>query len=150
MTYDPRTYGQSLINVGATSSELPARTNTSGSTLNKTDPIRLDASGEVKKVDPSIEADVLACIGVAKDSVANLATVGIVTSGRLENVTVPGTFGDSLYLSKTGNLTNLKPSIGVDSFVAGDFVLFIGIVIKNQSNPLLSDLMVNLRLVGQL
>jgi len=149
MTYDPRIYG-GVITVGVTSAELPARTNSSGGSLNRTDPVRLDTAGAVQKVNPSVEAQVLACIGVAKDSVANAAPVGIVTSGRLEDVTVPGSFGDSLFLSKTGNLTNTKPSIGVGGFVAGDFVVFIGIVVKNQSNPLLSDLMINVRVVGQL
>ena len=149
MTYNPRLRG-SVITAGTVSSELPSRTNSSGGSLNRTDPVRLDTNGAVQKVNPSVEAQVLACIGVAKDSVANSALVGIVTSGRLENVTTPGSLGDSLYLSKTGNLTNVKPSIGSGGFVAGDFVLFIGIVVKNQSNPLLTDLMVNLRLVGQL
>jgi hypothetical protein len=101
-------------------------------------------------VDPSIEAQVLACLGVAKDSVANLASVGIVTSGRLQDVTVSGTFGDSMFISKTGGLTHIKPSIGVNGFVAGDFVVAVGIVVKNETNPLLSDLLINLRVVGQL
>jgi len=149
MTYDPRLSG-TVLTVGAVSSELPARTNSSGGSLNRTDPIRLDSSGTVQKVDPSVESQVLSCIGVAKDSISNGASVGIVTGGRLENVTVPGSFGDSLFLSKTGTLTNVKPAIGVGGFVTGDFVLSIGIVVKNQDNPLLSDLLVNIRLVGQL
>lgn len=150
MTYDPRTYGKTVITVGAVSTELPSRTNASGGALNRTDPVRLDSSGQVQKVDPSVEAQVLALIGVAKDSVANGSLVGIATGGRLENVTVPGSLGDSLYLSKTGTLTNVKPSIGVGGFVAGDFVVFIGISVKNQANPLLTDLMINIRVVGQL
>ena len=139
-----------MVTVGAVSAELPARVNASGVSLNRTDPLRLDTSGQLRKVDASIEAEVLSCIGVARDSVANGASTGIVTSGRLESVTVPGTLGDPLYLSKTGGLTHIKPAIGVGGFVAGDFVLFIGISVKNQSNPLLTDLLVNVRLVGQL
>jgi len=150
MTYDPRTYGKTVITVGAVSTELPPRTNASGASVNRTQPLRIDVSGQAQAVNPSVESEVLALIGVAKDSVANGALVGIATSGRLENVTVPGSLGDSLYLSKTGNLTNVKPSIGVGGFVSGDFVVFIGISVKNQSNPLLTDLMVNIKVVGQL
>lgn len=149
MTYNPRLKG-AVITAGATSSELPPRTNGSGGSLNRTDPVRLDASGVVQKVDPAVEAQALACLGVAKDSVANAALVGIVTQGRLSDVTVSGTFGDSMFLSKTGGLTHIKPTIGVNGFVAGDFVVCIGIVVKNQDNPLLTDLLVNVRLVGQL
>jgi hypothetical protein len=149
MTYDPRLSG-SVLTIGVASSELPARTNASGASVTRTNPIRLDSNGDIQRVDPSIEAHVLACVGVAKDSVANSALCGIVTSGRLVDVTVPGSLGDTLFLSKTGTLTNLKPSIGVDGFVSGDFVLSIGIVVKNQDNPLLSDLLINIRLVGQL
>lgn len=150
MTYDPRTYGKTVITVGAVSTELPARTNASGGSLNRTDPVRLDVNGQIQKINPSVEAQVLSCIGVAKDSVANAAQCAIATSGRLENVTVPGSLGDSLYLSKTGNLTNVKPSIGSGGFAAGDFVVFIGISVKNQTNPLLTDLMINIKVVGQL
>lgn len=150
MTYDPRTYGKSVITVGAVSTELPARTNASGASVDRTQPLRLDISGQIQAVNPSVEPDVMALIGVAKDSVANGALVGIATSGRLENVTVPGSLGDSLYLSKTGKLTNIKPSVGVNGFVSGDFVVFIGISVKNQTNPLQTDLMINIRVVGQL
>lgn len=149
MTYNPRLRG-AVITAGAVSSELPARTNSSGASITRTNPVRLDNNGEVQRVNPSVESQVLACIGVAKDSVSNGALVGIVTSGRVEDVTVPGSFGDTLFLSKTGSLTNTKPSIGAGGFVAGDFILAIGIVVKNQSNPLLTDLLVNVRVVGQL
>lgn len=149
MTYNPRLKGD-ILTVGAVSSELPSRVNASGGSLNKTDPVRLDASGTIQKIDPSIEAQALACIGVAKNSVANGSSTPIVSQGRLEDVTTAGTFGDPLYVSKTGGLTNIKPSIGVGGFVEGDFVIFVGIVAKNQTNPLLKDLMVNVRVVGQL
>lgn len=149
MTYNPRLKGE-ILTVGAVSSELPERVNDSGASLNKTDPVRLDASGNIQKIDPSVESQALACIGVAKSSVANGSSTAIVSQGRLEDVTTAGTFGDPLYVSKTGGLTNVKPSIGVGGFVEGDFVIFVGIVAKNQANPLLKDLMVNVRVVGQL
>lgn len=149
MTYDPRLYG-AVLTIGAVSSELPPIINSSGGSINRTDAARLDSSGNAQKVDPAVEAQALSCLGVFKDSVPNGSLVGIVTQGRLENVTVSGTFGDAMYVSKTGALTHIKPSIGVNGFVAGDFVIFIGLVTKNQSNPLLTDLMVNIRVVGQL
>lgn len=149
MTYDPRLSG-AVLSVGTTSSELPSRTNSSGGALNRTDPVRIDTAGALQKIDVSVETDALTCLGVAKDSVANGNLVGIVTQGRLLDVTVSGTFGDAMYISKTGVLTNVKPSIGVNGFLAGDFVIFIGLIVKNQSNPLLADLMINIRVVGQL
>jgi hypothetical protein len=149
MTYNPRLKG-AILTVGSVSSELPERINDSGSSINKTDPIRLDASGNIQKIDPSVEAQALACIGVAKSSISNGSSTAIVSQGRLEDVTTAGTFGDPLYVSKSGGLTNVKPSVGVNGFVEGDFVIFVGIVAKNQTNPLLKDLMINIRVVGQL
>lgn len=149
MTYDPRLSG-SVLTVGVVSSELPERVNSSGSSLNRTDPVRVDVDGLLQKVDVSVEAQVLSCLGLAKNSVGNLASVGILTQGRLEDVTISGTFGDQMFISKTGGLTHIKPNIGVNGFVAGDFVVSVGIAVKNQTNPLLTDLIVNIRLVGQL
>lgn len=150
MTYDPRLYGSTVVAVGAVSSELPARVNASGISLNKTDPVRIDASGQLQKIDCSVEAEVLACLGVARASAANGNSTGIVTGGRLEDVTVPGSLGDRLFLSKTGGLTNVTPAIGVGGFVAGDFVVLIGISVKNATNPSLTDLMVTLSVIAQL
>jgi hypothetical protein len=149
MTYNPRLKGD-IIAVGSVSSEIPNRVNDSGGSLNKADPVRLDALGKIKKVDPSIEAQALACIGVSKNYVPNGAVTPIVCQGRLEDITTSGNFGDPLYVSKTGGLTHIKPSIGVNGFLEGDFVILVGVVVNNQTNPLLKDLIINIRVVGQL
>ena len=57
---------------------------------------------------------------------------------------------DVLYVSKTGGVTNVKPSIGVDGFTAGDVIIRLGVVSKNRDNPSNKDLIVNVAIIGVL
>jgi hypothetical protein len=55
-----------------------------------------------------------------------------------------------MYIDKTGNLTDIKPSIGVNSFIAGDFVISVGVIAKNATNPANKDLVISIDVIGQL
>ena len=125
-------------------------TNDSGSTIIKGTPVRVDVSGNIGSVDVSTESDAISVIGIAKANIANGADGTIVTNGLLENITISASVQDVVYVSKSGALTNAKPDIGVDGFVEGDFVVCVGVVSENQSNPLQKDLIVNISVVGQL
>lgn len=124
--------------------------NGSGAPLPKAIPVRKTPTGLVDYINVSNEAHVLALVGVTGAIIPNAAIGQIITAGRVENITTTAAFGDPIYISKTGGLTNVKPDIGIGGFVAGDFVVRIGTISKNESNPLQKDLVLELMLVGQL
>jgi hypothetical protein len=124
--------------------------NNSGSSIPSFTPVRSDSNGDMDVIDVSVEAESLAIVGLTKTSVPDATTGAMVTSGRLENVTGSFVFGNVIYVSKTGGLTGNPPTVGVDGFLAGDWVIKLGVVTKNQSNPILKDLVVQVQLMGQL
>jgi len=127
--------------------------NASGSTLVKGIPAAINATSQLIAVDPSVEATVLGLVGLASVDIPNAASGGIQDSGRLEDVTTAVTgfaIGDPLWVSKTGGLTNLKPEIGVGGFTDGDFVIFVGVLVKNEFNVSLKDIKLMISIVGQL
>lgn len=124
--------------------------NGSGAPIDVLTPVALNASGEFKLINVAVELDALRAIGITSESVLN-ATEGLVVGfGRITDVTTSFVFGDVLYVSKTGTLTTTLPSIGVGGFIAGDFVIKIGKISKNQTNPVNKDLIVQVELIGQL
>lgn len=88
--------------------------------------------------------------GVASESIANGSSGAFITTGKVTNITTSASFGDVVYVSKTGILTNTKPSIGAGGFIAGDFVVSVGVIAKNADNPSSKDLVVIIDVVGQL
>lgn len=146
MTYNPNFSGKANI-----SSIQTSETNSSGSTIDKLTPVRIDSFGNMATINVSTESEALSIAGLLDADAADGASANIATSGRIMNVTVAGAgFGDTLYVSKTGGITNVKPDIGVGSFVAGDFVIRVGMVAKNAENPSNKDVIVMIQIVGQL
>jgi hypothetical protein len=150
MSYNPNFSGISIVPEATSSKAVQLKsTNMTGSALTKLTPVRLNSSGNMESIDVSIEAQALAIAGLLNTDVMN-GTVGeIANSGRIADI-LTASIGDVLYVSKSGGTTNIKPEIGVDGFVADDFVIRLGVVIKNVDNPLLKDLLVNISIVGQL
>jgi len=126
------------------------RTNSTGVTINKGTPIRMNAAGNPDFVDPAIESQVKAIAAISQDTIANGTQGVFVTSGRVKELVTPFDFGDSIYLSKTGGLTNIQPSEGVGGFVVNDWVVHIGVIAKNESNPTVKDMIIHLDIIGQL
>lgn len=124
--------------------------NSTGVSLSKATPVKIDSIGNLDFVNVSIEADVFALGGVTGELIPDGIRGKIAKSGRIEDITTTASFGDPVYISKTGDLTNIKPSTGVNSFVAGDFIVRVGTIAKNENNPLLKDLILEMTIVGQL
>ena len=133
-----------------TSGVSDERSNNTGSVINKATPVRINNSGELDFIDVSIEADIKGSIGIVKSNISNGAKGAIISSGKVEDITTSAGFGDPMYIDKTGEITNIEPDIGVNSFVAGDFVVAVGVIAKNESNPILKDLIVLIDIRGQL
>lgn len=151
MSFSPKFRGETAT--GAIDASRKTQTNfqnASGSTLVKSTPVAINTSSQLVFMDVSDEALVSAFVGLTSMDIPNSAIGSIIDNGRLENITTPYAVGDSLYVSKIGGLTNVKPDIGFDGFVAGDFVIFVGVVVKNEFNALLKDIKLFINIVGQL
>jgi hypothetical protein len=123
--------------------------NNSGLTIQKHAPVRISTTGDISVIDVSLDAHALGVAGIASDIVINGAYGVVVTHGKVEEIS-SFNFGDFIYVSKTGGLTSILPSEGVGGFVAGDWVIKVGVISKNEDDPLLMDLIVNFQIIGQL
>lgn len=124
--------------------------NTSGFTISRAVPVRIDGNGNLDLIDVSDEDQALAVAGVTLESIASGTKGPLASSGRVLNITTTANNGNVLYVSKTGGLTNIKPEAGVGGFLEGDFVVRIGVLFKNQDFPTQQDLLLNIEVIGQL
>lgn len=136
--------------VGASRATQGAYQNGSGSTLAMGVPVSVNTSSQILPLNVSSEVSVQALVGLTGISIPNAASGSVVDNGRLENITTSFAIGDAVYAGKSTPLTNLKPDIGVAGFASGDFVVFVGVVVKNEFDPLLFDLKLMLSVIGQL
>lgn len=125
-------------------------TNASGGVIAQCTPVSINGSGQILPVDPSNEASVDAMVGLASVNIPNGANGPVTDCGRLENANISFPVGSPLYVSLSGFLQTDKPDIGVDGFASGNFVIFVGVVVKNEFNPANKDIKLMLTLVGQL
>lgn len=141
-----------LNSFGSSSGELiqGTFTNNSGSLIEDLIVVRQDSSGNIATVDISQESEVLKIIGVTSESISNGASGSVVFKGRILDVTTSFDLADILYLSDTGTLTTTVPDIGIGTYAAGDFIVRVGQILKNNSNPANKDFFVDLEIVGVL
>ena len=112
-------------------------------------PVRLNTNGNISSVDVSVETDALGIIGISEEMIPPGDSGYVVTQGRVLSVNMFN-FGDYVYVSKSGGLTNILPSEGVSGFVAGDWVIRVGVIGKNDAVPTDKDLFINMQIIGQL
>jgi len=125
--------------------------NGSGSSISKGVPVSVLASNsQLSLVDVSSEISVQAIVGLCGIAIPNGATGNVVDNGRLQDVSTSFNFGDALYIAKDGSLTNVKPDLGSNGFTDGDFVVFVGVVVKNEFNSSLKDIKLMISVIGQL
>lgn len=124
--------------------------NDSGVSITKLSPVCITSAGGIKSVGVAVEAESLGCVGIAFADINNAASGIVITNGRLVTSGTSSILSSVLYAAKTGGLTDSKPSIGVAGFVAGDWVIRIGVVAKNLTNPVAKDILVNVSIIGQL
>lgn len=147
MSYSPNFRGN--YSVAPSTGIVNVLNNNTGSNINALTPVYSNISGEMAPIDISNDTQALALLGITTTNVLHTTSGTIISSGKLSNVSV-GSFGDTLYVSKTGTLTNIQPSEGVGGFVTGDWIIRIGVIIKNQDNPANKDLLLQIDIVGQI
>lgn len=143
MAYNPFTR-QSAVNSTGRFNQ-----NATGMALPQGVPVKATSSG-LGLIDVSVESDVDALLGVLKSASADGSTGQVISSGSIENFSTPFPVGSPIYVSKLGTLTNIKPSVGVNGFGEGDFIVFIGKIAQNNDNPSNKDLLVLVQVHGQL
>lgn len=149
MTYDPRIFGFGNLSIPATGLSTMIK-NETGSVIAELTPVRADTSGNMALLDVSSELACLAVVGITTTDVPNMSFGNVSISGRLIDIDVIASFGDIMYIGKNGLLTNVKPTEGSGGFIAGDFIIRVGVIVKNESNPILKDLFLNITIVGQI
>ncbi len=148
MTYSPSFFNSQSL--GSSRATITNFQNGSGSTLAKATLVSVNASSQLIPTVVTSEAIVQSIVGMTNISIPNAASGSIIDNGRLENITTVFAVGDAVYLGKTGLLINVKPEIGVATFAEGDFVIFVGVVVKNEFNVSLKDLKLMISVIGQL
>lgn len=148
MTYSPNFRGKQA---NASSRQIETNyVNASGGFLPKGSVVSATTGGQMQLIDITSQDSVNRLLGVTSIALSAAATGGVVAAGRVEDVTTSFAVGDALYVNTDGTLTNQKPDYGVLSFAAGHYVIFIGIVVKNEFNLSLKDLQIMPSVVGQL
>lgn len=125
-------------------------TNASGSTLAKGTCVSTNASGQTVLTDVSSEASAQAFLGLVSISTPNAASGGVASGGRLEDIGLSFSIGDAIYVGKDSLMTNIKPDLGSNGFVSDDFVIFLGVVVKNEFDSAKRDIQLFIATVGQL
>lgn len=124
--------------------------NTEGSPISDLTPVCTSATGGFKLVDVSSETDALNIVGITKEPILNATVGAVVGFGRMLDVSLPFPLNSSLWVAKDGTITDLVPNTDENGFVAGDFVIRVGKIVKNQTDPLKKDIIINMQLIGQL
>lgn len=123
--------------------------NSTGATIPDLTPVRANTNGEMARINVSIEFQATNVVGLTSASVLDSAFGDVILSGKLENIS-GFNFGDIIYISKSGGLTSTQPSEGVGDFVAGDFIIRVGVIVKNDSIGTQKDLLLSINVIGQL
>lgn len=124
--------------------------NLSGSMIPVNYPVAISTLGGIELIDPSVEASALAIAGLTTAAINSGDSGAVMNHGTIYNITTSFAYRDVVYVSKAGGLTNVKPSVGVGGFVAGDFSIRLGVIKKNVTNPLWKDLLIGINVLGQI
>lgn len=110
--------------------------------------VSVDSFGNIAPTDISNELSMSRIAGITNELIASSATGQVVSAGRIEDVT-GFSVGDAIYAGKTG-LSTSKPDIGVYGFNSLDWVIFIGVIAKNEFDGSKNDIQLFIQVIGQL
>ncbi len=148
MSYSPLSFGPQFF--GSARSLQTSYVNGTAFTITAAVPVSIQTNGTIALVNPTSDSSIAGLVGITVGSIAPSASGLVIDSGRLEKVSTTFSVGDALYINTDGTVINIRPAIGIGAFVAGDYVVFVGVVVQNQYNPSLKDYKLYLTVVGQL
>jgi hypothetical protein len=125
-------------------------TNATISMIAQGTPVSTNTFGLVAPTDVTSQTSVQALVGYAQVRMPASSSGPVISNGRLENIMTSFAVGDAIYIGLGGTLINQKPDVGVAGFVEGDFVVFVGVLVQNQTNPSLTDIQLFTQTIGEL
>ena len=142
------------ISVGCTKMSMR---NATGLTLLRGAAIGVDSSGgNMAAVNVRVEASALSVLGILNVNTDDLHNGPVIISGIMRDTGNLGigtlAFGDTLYVAPPGEattLTNIRPNAGIGGFLAGDFVVKVGTIVKDPDSASFT-LAIGIQIVGQL
>lgn len=100
----------------------------------------INGAGLLVPLDVSSQSSWTAFVGYANVRIPASALGPVIVNGRLQNFTTAYAIGTPLYIGTDGNPTNIIPSVGVNGFVSGDMVIFLGVLVPNEEIPSETDI----------
>lgn len=113
-------------------------------------PVSTNTSGMISPTDVTNETSVNQFVGHAQFRISASSLGPVISGGRLENIVTAFAVGDPIYIGHGGTLINQKPDVGIAGFMAGDWVMFVGVLVKNEFNPSLTDIQLCSQIIGEL
>lgn len=150
MTYSPNYFGSAAK--GSSRQTKSGYQNGTGSTMPVGAPVATNTGGQLILVDVSSEVSVEAMVGLAAESIPSAANGQIASDGRLEEIPLGLGFsiGDPIWVGVGGTLTKVKPDLSQPGWSSGYFVIFVGVVVKNEFDALKQDIQLCRQVIGQL
>jgi hypothetical protein len=112
--------------------------------------VSTNGSGLLVPLDVSSQSSWQSFVGYANARIPTSTLGPVIANGRLENFTTALSVGTALYIGTDGNPTNIVPSVGVNGFVSGDIVIFMGVIVANETDPSEMDIALLTQVVGTL
>lgn len=110
----------------------------------------VNSSGLLVPLDVSSQASWSSFVGYAYIRIPTSSIGQVIANGRLQNITTALPVGTPVYIGKDSNPTNIVPSEGVNGFVSGDAVIFLGVLVANEIIPSEIDISLFTQLIGVL
>lgn len=140
------------IALGPSSGNATGYQSGSGSIITMASPVSTNSIGQVVLTDVSSETSINSWVGLVSLDLPSAANGDVFSEGRLQNIPLSLGFavGDPLWVGIGGTLTNVKPDLTVSGWIAGYWVLFVGVVVANQFTTGQQDIQLFRQKVGQL
>ena len=148
MGYNPTAQGTKFQ--GSSRSIATGYQNGSQATFAVATPVSVNSSGQILPLDPTSETSIDAFVGLTQYAIPSAASGQVVSQGRLENAQTSFAVGTPLWVNFDGTLTSTQPDSSVPGWSAGDWVIYIGIVVQNEFNSALQDILLHWEIIGQL
>lgn len=149
MSYSPFSYNPQ--STGSAEAIVTNYTNSSAITaIPQAQAVSVNSSGLLVPLDVSSQASWQAFVGFADIRIPASSVGPVIANGRLQNITTALPLGTPLYIGTDGNPTNIIPSVGVNGFVSGMMVIFMGVLVKNEVVPSEIDIALFTQMVATL
>lgn len=153
MTYSPFYYNQQ--GTGSARQLLTNYFNNTGIAIPQGAPCSTKLDGSLELTDVTSQTSVQAFVGYAYNRIPNGMDGIIISGGRLQNLQgYSFSVGDAIYISVGGSLQNTKPidinGNPIAPFTSGDFMIFCGVIVKNETNNTQIDLQILTQNFGEI